>query len=522
MDEKYIIAHDLGTSGDKAVLVSVTGEIIDSVRQDYPIYHPEPDYAEQDPEDLWRAVCTTTRAVLQKTGISADRIAGLTFSSQMQGLIPVDGSGSPLRRCITWLDGRSAEIVRQTLWTPPRVSGYNIFKLLRFLYITGGSPGHTGKDQIGKLLWLRHHEPEIFARAEKFLDVKDMIIFRLTGSMITSVDVAVIWWLLDTRNNRNEWHPGLCKLAGISPEQLAEVRESAAIAGRVSAEAAAAVGLPEGTPVINGAGDLSSAALGSGAIDDGELHICIGTSSWVAGHFRQRKVDITHYAGCIGSTNPKEFYLAMAHQETAGVCLDWLKRTFFGQEHSGDEETESALYHKLSELAQQAPAGCEGLIFLPWMFGERCPVDDDYIRAGFVNLGLNHGRSHLVRAVFEGVALNTRWALQTLEKLYHPVEELRMIGGGANSDLWCQIMADVTNRNIHRVQAPQQAGARAVALLASMALGYINSWQEIGERIKIERTFYPQPENRELYDRRFSAFTAFYKQNKKWFAGLNR
>jgi len=522
MADKYVLAHDMGTSGNKAVLVSVYGEIIDMHKETYPLYHPSPGYAEQDPLEWWGAVCKATRSVLEKTAINPEQIAGVTFSSQVQSLIPVNKSGDPLCHALTWLDVRSAEILHEQLWTHPRVMGYNIFHLFNFLRITGGSPGHTGKDQIGKILWLKKYQPEIFQNAYKYLDAKDFVIFKLTGNMVTSVDVAYIWWMLDSRKNRNQWHPKLCRLAGITPEQLAEIRESADIVGHLTEDAARETGLNPGTPVINGAGDLSSAALGSGAIQEGQLHIRIGTSGGVAGHFSKRKIDLAHYAGCIGSTYPSKYYLGIAHQETAGLCLEWLKnKVLYHEEQLTKESKVEDIYQLLDQLVAESRPGAAGLIFTPWMFGERCPLDNDYIRAGFFNINLNHNRVHLLRAVYEGVAFNTRWAMETLEKLYQPVTELNIIGGGAKSDIWCQIVADITNRKINQVENPQQASAKGVALLASMSLGFVADYFEIPKYIKIKKQFLPNPDLRRLYDTFFVEFKNLYRQNKKWYARMN-
>jgi len=523
MKKKYIVAHDMGTSADKAILVDMTGIIIEQVKESYPLYHPEPDHAEQEPEDLWRAVCRTTRELLRKGKISADQVAGITFSSQTQSLIPVDSKGTPLRRSFNWLDGRSADIIREKLWTRPRIKGYHIFRLLKFLAVTGGAPGHTGKDQIGKILWYRRHEPDLFARTDRFLDAKDYILFRLTGQMVISSDLASIWWMLDTRKKPFRWHEGLTRMAGITPDLLPEVRESGAIVGPLTDAAADATGLKEGTPVINGAGDLSAAALGSGALEDGAFHVCIGTSGWVAGHVTRRKIDLPHYAGCIGSALPDRYYLAMAHQETAGICLEWLKNNIlYHKDRLIKEARVEEIFQILDELAAASPPGAESLVFTPWMYGERCPVDDDHVRASLMNLGLNHRREHVVRAVFEGIAMNTRWAMETLEKLYKPVTRLNFIGGGAKSDIWCQILADVTDRIINRVADPEQAGARGVALLAAVTLGYIDSVEKIQDHIQIDRRFVPRAENRRLYDRLFREFKNVYRQNKRWYRRMNR
>jgi len=520
--KKYIVSQELGTSSNKAILTTVFGEIVATAHYSYPLYHPNPGYAEAETSDWWKAICTTTRAVLKQAGISNKDVVGITFSSLTQTLVPVSSDGTPVCRAITWLDGRSADVMREQLWTPPRFLRYNIFRLIRFLWITGGSPGHTGKDQIGKLLWLKKHQPQIFAKAAKFIDAKDYLILKLTGNYVTSVDTAVIWWLLDTRKNRNQWHPGLCKLAGITTDRLSTVCESSAVVGTVTPKAAKETGLRPGTPVVNGSGDLASAALGSGALEDGEFHLSLGTSSWVGSHVSERKTDLAHYTGCVGSAYPQKYYLGMAHQETAGACLEWLKnKVLYHEEQLKAEAGVSKIYQLLDRLAERVAPGSDGLIFTPWMYGERCPIDDSYVRAGLYNLGLQHGREHIIRAVLEGIAFNTRWAMETLENLYAPVTELNMVGGGAKSPLWCQIVADITNRTIKQVADPQFAGAKGMALLASMALGYIPSFHDIKQYITIQNVYQPNPKNRELYDRLFNEFKNVYKHNKSWYRRMN-
>ncbi len=522
MTNKFIVSHDMGTSSDKAVLITVEGDIVETAHRHYPMQHPLPGYAEADPLDWWNAVCQTTRDVVGRAGVSPDDVVGITFSTLTQCLVAIDKAGRPLRPAITWLDGRSADIINEVLWTPPRFRGFNIVRLLTFLRLTGGAPGHTGKDQIGKILWLERHEPDVFAETYKYLDAKDFIIYKLTGATVTSVDLAVIWWLLDTRRNRNQWSAALCRLAHITPDKLADVKESSAIVGGLTKEAAELVGLRAGTPVVNGGGDLTVAALGSGSIDDGELHVSLGTSGWVAGHVSKRRIDLPHYTGCIGSTYPSKYYLVMAHQETAGICLEWLKnKVLYHEEQLKSEAHVRNIYELLDSLAEKVGPGAGGLIFTPWMYGERSPLDDDTVRAGLFNVSLNHAREHIIRAVFEGIAFNTRWAMETIEHLYHPVKELGIVGGGAKSPVWCQIMADITNRTINQTEQPQLAGAKGIALLASMALGYIPSFEDIKNHVKIQRRFVPNAVNRKLYDERFQEFKNCYRQNRKMYSRLN-
>ncbi|MFA4839357.1 MAG: FGGY-family carbohydrate kinase [Candidatus Neomarinimicrobiota bacterium] len=520
--DKYILAHDMGTSSNKAMLVTVYGDIIGSTKKEYPLYVPQTGFAEQEPYDWWDAICETSKAVIQKTGVNPADIVGVTFSSQMQGLVLVSKEGEPLRRAISWVDSRAGDIMRERIWTWPRVQGYNIFRLLRFLRITGGAPSLAGKDIIGKILWLKRHEPDIIAKTYKYLDPKDFVVYKLTGNYVKSTDLAVVWWLLDTRKNINQWHAGLCKMVGIETEKLPEVKTSKAIVGSITETAALATGLLPGTPVINGAGDISASALGSGAVENGRLHVRIGTSGGVAGHFTKRKIDIAHYAGCIGSAYPEKYYLGIATQDTMGICLEWVKnKVIYHAEKLQQEYEVDKLYQVLDKLVQRVKPGSDGLIFTPWLYGERCPLNDDTLRGGLYNIGLNHTRSHIIRAVFEGIAMNALWALETMENLFEKVDDLNFVGGGALSDTWCQIIADIMNRPIHQVTDPQQAAGKGVALLASWSLGYIKTFEDIGKHVKIKNTFYPIPENREVYDKQFKAFKKLYKLNRKWYAHMN-
>ncbi|MCK5145617.1 FGGY-family carbohydrate kinase [bacterium] len=521
--DNIIIAHDMGTSGDKAIALTVKGQILAEVKRHYPIHHPQPTWAEQNPDDWWEAICANTKDLLDKAGIQPQQVAGITFSSMTQCIVAVDTEGKPLRPAISWLDGRSADIIREKLWTPPRLLGYNIPRAIKFIAITGGAPGHTGKDQIGKLLWLRENEPDVFSKTWKFLDAKDYITYKLTGKTVTSTDLAHIWWMMDTRKKRHTWHPGLCELAGIRPDQLSEIRPSNSIAGKLTPKAAEATGLLPGTPVLNGSGDLAAAALGSGAHNDGDIHICVGTSGWAAAHVTKRKIDLPHYTGCIGSAWPDKYYLAMAHQETCGICLEWLKDHVLY--HKGlllEEFHASEIYEIFDDLAETVEPGAKGLVFTPWMYGERCPLDDEHVRAGLHNLSLHHSREHIVRAVFEGIALNMRWALETLENLYDKRRSINIIGGGGRSDIWCQIFADITGHTIRRVNSPQQANARGIALLASLTLGYLDSFEDIAKHIEIDKVFTPNAEHHHFYNERFKAFKDLYKRNKGWFKKQNR
>jgi xylulokinase len=510
---KYILAHDTGTSSNKAVLVGLDGEIIGHASADYQVVYPRRGYAEQSPMDWWNAVTKTTSEILKTTKIKPPDIAAIIFTTQMSGTLPVNSEGEPLTPCLIWLDTRAKEQAERMSRGIIKVAGYDLFTLIKFLRITGGIYGHAGKDPICKILWLKEKEPKIYAETYKFLDCKDYLIYKCTGNFVTSRDCANVWWMMDTRKGRFTWSDSILKKYGITKSKLPEIMKSTDVAGKLTSKAASEMDLCEGIPVIVGAGDVASAATGSGAIKEKKLHAYIGTSSWLGCHLSERKKDLFHYIGSICSANP-EMYLCVAEQETAGACLDWLKNTLFPEDRED-------IYGIINETAAKVEPGAKGLIFTPWLFGERAPIDDPTVRGGFYNLSLEHSREHMIRAVLEGVALNLKWALGYMEKLSEKAESINIIGGGAMLDAWCQIFADALGRRIKLVHDPKEAGARGAAIIAMVALGYLGSFEEAEKLVKIDKVYEPNPKNVPVYERIFREFKSIYKNNKKMYRRLN-
>ncbi|MGD2272958.1 MAG: FGGY-family carbohydrate kinase, partial [Desulfobacterales bacterium] len=281
-------------------------------------------------------------------------------------------------------------------------------------------------------------------------------------------------------------------------------------------------GLEENVQVVNGTPDVQSAAVGSGAVKDFEGHLYIGTSSWLICHVPFKKVDLAHGLASLPSAIPGRYFVAN-EQETAGACLNFLRDNILSHEDElGMPSQGPDVYKLFDKIAAKVPAGSDKLIFTPWLFGERTPIDDHSIRAGFYNLSLQTNREHLIRAVFEGVAYNSRWLFEYVEKfIKRPMDTITMVGGGANSDIWCQIYADVLNRTVKQVEHPIQTNLRGAAFLASLALGYIKI-DDIAQRVQIKNTYQPNPQNREIYDELFREFVKIYRRNKKFFARINR
>jgi len=497
---RFILAIDVGTTKIKAALVDVSEfKALVKVESEAIIETPRHGWAEVDPETLWSQVCKLASSL-------ADYLRGevlaLIFSGHMAGVIPVDSSGYPLRKLIIWLDERAAGYPKE-LWRGfPKVKGYNLFRLIEHIYISGGAPGRTGKDPISKILWIRDNEPDVWAKTYKILGTNGFLIAKSAGSYVISPDDASLTWLLDTRSTDFRWHPRLLRRYGIDISMLPIIRKPTDIAGFLKRDAATCMNLREGIPVVVGSGDMTSAAIGSGAVREGEIHVYIGTSDWVAAHVRERKLDIFNYVGSIPSGIPG-YYLLVAEQEIAGGALDKIL-DILGMK--GD-------YENALSMAEKSEIGSRGLIFTPWLYGERAPVDDPEIRGSLLNLSLIHGKGDIIRAVLEGVALNIKWVYGVVEKLTRKQDKINIVGGGAKSDLWCQIVANALNRTVRRVSNPQDATLRGAATIATVALG-LTSFQEAASKFTIEKEFVPEEKAVEYYNKLFKKYVRAYKTLK--------
>jgi len=520
---EYVIAVDLGTSGPKVSLFDVDGEFVDSEFEPVPLLLFPGGGAEQRPEDWWSAVAKAARRLMAKETVPADAVIAVNCTAQWSGTVPVDADGRNLANCVIWMDSRGAEHVKRVHAGPLRFQGYCLPKLLRWIRLSGGAPAHAGKDSLAHILYLKNERPEIYRRTHKFLEPKDYLNLRLTGRFAASFDSIALHWVTDNRDVSNvKYDDRLLRMSTVDRRKLPELLPPAEILGPLKKEVAAEWGLPENLPVVIGTPDAQSAAVGSGAVRDFESHFYVGTSSWLICHVPFKKTDMFHNMASLPSALPGKYLLANT-QECAGACLNFLKDNIFYHEdelRQGPEPPD--VFERLSRIAERVPAGSGKLIFTPWLFGERAPVDDHRIRGGFFNLSLDSTREHLVRAVFEGVAYNGRWLLDHVEKFVkRRLDKINIIGGGAQSRVWCQICADVFDRPFRQMENPVQANARGAALLASVALGRI-AVDDIPERVRVAETFHPNPENRAVYDELFREFAGIYKCVKKCHARLNR
>ncbi|MGM0685811.1 MAG: xylulokinase, partial [Promethearchaeati archaeon] len=513
----YVLAHDVGTGGNKASLVDINGDIVASAVSDYPVLYPAEGFAEQNPDvHWWRAITETSRDVMTKSNAVPMDVAAVTFSTQMMGTIPVDSHGQPLMNCMTWMDTRAAKQNKEIAAGPIR--------MMRMLWQTGGLP--SAKDIIGKILWVKQERPQIYERTHKFLDCKDYLVHRSTGKFVTSWDCANLTWCMNTRSGKNEWSDTILGWMGIGKDMLPELAPSTAVVGHLTEKAASDLGLTTSTVVVNGCGDMTAAAVGSGAVRDKEVHLYAGSSAWLGAHVKKRKLDISTYTGSIRSAIPGK-YLMIAEQESAGACLKHVRENWHcdlcRRVKGAAEEIcakcrngERNPFKTLDAVAEESPPGSKKLLFAPWMFGERTPLDDHNVRGGYFNLSLSHDKADMIRAVMEGTAYHARWMMEGVEKrrMLGKVDSVNMVGGCANSDIWCQIYADILKKPVYRMEHYLEAGSVGAAMVAWVGLGEIADFATVSERVDTDKEFEPDSANASMYDRLYEILKEYYKKNK--------
>ena len=525
----YVLAYDVGTTGVKTCLFSLEGRITlcASAQEGYGLCLLENGGAEQDPEAWWRAMCRTTGELLAKTEVRPEQVAALSFCSQMQGLVLVDREGRPVRRAMSYMDQRAGAELKRGLAHGPQIAGANVGKLLKCLRATGAVPSSV-KDPVWKYKWVQAHEPENFRRVDKWLDVKEYLLLRCTGRAVMTRDSAYATLLYDTR--REDWSGALCRMFGVEPAHLAPIIQSTDRVGGLTDRAAAELGLAPGTPVFGGGGDASLIGIGAGAAAVGSTHIYCGTSGWVSTVTDRQLVDVDAMIAAIAGAQ-RGRYNYFAEMETAGKCLEWVKDHLALDEIgvylekkdvAGSLETVyTSLYDYLTETVEKSPPGAGGVIFTPWLHGNRCPFEDPAAAGMFFNIRLETGKTELIRAVLEGVCFHLRWMLERQAKKVPTSDPVRFVGGGALSPVTAQILADVTGRTVQTTASPQNAGSVGAAAVAAAGLGIAPDLDAVGTLIPPERTFTPNPGNRAAYDKNYAVFQKLYAANKAHFRALN-
>jgi xylulokinase len=502
---KYIIAHDVGTSGDKAVLVDTAGKVRTTAFAPYAIHYPCPDWAEQQPEDWWHAVAETTRLVMDKSGISPADVLGMVYTTQMLGIVPMDKDNQPLRPAIIWLDARA-----------PQQAERIMHKFLhRKLFAAVAGAELSGKDGMPKLLWLKENEPQVYQKMSCFLDVNGYLTFRATGKMAFEWSCASVF-AMDLKSK--DWMRGIIRYIGLDIDKFPPLIRSTDQPGTLTAEAARECDLLAGTPIFGGGGDATGAAVGSGAVREGDGHIYLGTSGWV-GVVTHKTPTGQHGVACIQSADPAMAML-YAEMETAGACLKWIADQFYRAEQA--DPNVPNVYALMDQDVERLPPGSDYMLCTPWLYGERAPIADTWVRGTFFNVSADHTREHFLRAVYEGVAFNLRWCIEIVEKTFgFPVPVLRVVGGGARGQPWMQIIADVTGRKVETVANPQEAGAVGAALTAAVGLGLYPGFESLRDVVQVEHEFQPRAENAEVYGVLYRAYQSLYRRLRGLYREVN-
>ena len=498
MSERWILAVDHGNGGAKVAVCSLEGEVLTTALRPVHVQRGVRRFGHAGRRRMvGRAARSGVRGDRSAPAPTASELHAVAITGQWASSVPVGADGEPVGDVLLWSDTRARDLAREVIGGPVTIGGFAPHKVLPFVRITGGAPSPSGADPTGHSLLLRERLTEVYAKTAVILEPVDYIGMRFTGRAAATPASMIAAWLTDNRPGAPLGYvDALVARTRRDPARLPELIPTGSVLGPLLPEVAAELGVAPGAPVICGVPDVHAAVVGSGAVAPYETHIAVSTTSWISARVPFKRTDILHQIATVPGLDPAH-PIAANNQETGGAALRWLREQIVaphddlpgggsGIGASGAAgETLSPTFEDLLRLAERAPAGCEGLLFTPWLDGERSPVEDKVVRAAWLNVSLRTDRAMLVRSVLEGVAYNSRWLFDAYEKfLRRPVPKVRILGGGAQSDLWCQIYADVLARPVEQVADPRHAQLRGVALWARVCLGELTLDRGAGARAR--------------------------------------
>jgi xylulokinase len=492
-----ILAHDLGTTGNKATLYDAEGALVGSAFYSYDTEFAHTNWAEQNPEDWWRAVCVSTQELLRKAGIGADEIAVITFSGQMMGCVPLDAKARPLRNAIIWADQRAVE---QANWLGERISPADVY------HITGHRL--SASYSLCKMLWIRDHQPDIYRATHRFVHAKDAIVARLTGNFVTEPTDASGMNLYDLETGT--WSGRIIEAAELDAAKLPDIRRSIDVVGGVLSAVADEIGVAAGTPVVIGGGDGMCAAAGAGVVQEGTAYNYIGASSWIALATKAPIYDPEYRTFTWAHLVPGLFS-PCGTMQMAGGSYQWARDQLCSPEQQAAAALGVSPYELMNLSAEQSPPGANGLIFLPYLLGERSPRWNPRARGAFVGLTIRHTRADMVRAVLEGITMNLRVILEAFTAQGATIDAMRVIGGGARGRFWNRIMADVYGIPVHRLAVLQEATSMGAALAGGIGVGVYRDFSMSETMNEIAKTILPNAATQAVYNRLYPIFEATYQ-----------
>ena len=512
------LAVDLGTGGLKVGIFDSAGRLVRSATAEVLSAYGPGGAATQDAEGWWRAVVSMAASLTRDTGLGPE-VRAIACTGQWASTVPVDADGNVVGECLLWMDTRGGAYSAARIGG--RAAGYNATRALRFIRKSGGAPSRYGADPIGHMLYLEAEESAVASKARWYLEPVDFLTMRLTGQVAATAASMTAAWLTDNRApGALAYDAELVGLAGVPAAKLPPLVPAGSVVGAIRPEVASAMGISAGARVVTGLPDLHTAVMGSGATRIGEVHLCLSTTSWISAPAAGKKTDVLHSVATVPGIAAGEYFIADNH-ETAGECLDWLRGSLLAPGDMLGPDGFSPSFADLDHLGATAAPGCGGVIFTPWLAGERSPVDDRKARAGFLGISLATTRAEMVRSVLEGVAYSNRWLYGPVRR-FLPAEptSLRILGGGASSDLWCQMHADILGLTVERVEEPVFANLRGAALVAMVGTGMIGA-EEARRAIRIDKTFVPDASLSAVYTANYRVFSKIYARQKPLFAELD-
>jgi xylulokinase len=510
-DDRWVLAIDLGNGGPKVAVIGMD-DVIQAVRvREVSVHIGLDGAATQDADEWWVQLAAAIRDAVEASGARADGLHAVAITGQWASTVPVDAAGHPVGEVLLWADTRARPYLREVVGGPVSYLGYSPHRIIPWVRRTGGVPSTSGADPTGHSLLLQRELADVHDRAAFLLEPVDYLGMRFTGRAAATPASMTASWLTDNRLGREPaYDERLVRWARRDPTKLPPLLPPGSVLGTVLPDVAAELGIAAGAPVVCGLPDLHAAVIGSGAVEPFATHVALSTTSWIGTRVPFKKTDVLHMIATMpGLDNAHP--VVVNNQETGGAALRWLK----------EQVLPGQSYEDLIAQAESAPAGCEGVLFTPWLNGERSPVDDKALRASFLNVSLRTDQARLIRAVMEGVAFNVRWLFDPYEKfLGRRVESVRVIGGGAQSDLWCQVLAYALDRPVERPADPRDAQLKGVALWARVCLGEM-TLEEAGARTAVTDTFLPDGPDAAVYAGLYAEYRRLYSTLRKTHHRLN-
>ncbi|MBC8499300.1 MAG: xylulokinase [Candidatus Atribacteria bacterium] len=506
-NQRYIIAYDLGTTGNKATIFDDEGNLVSSAFGDYQTYYPKTSWVEQEPKDWWKAVGLSNKELLEKSGVKLSEIACLTFSGQMMGCVPVDKNGESLGRALIWADQRG---VNQAERLTSKLGKEYIYQTV------GHRP--SASYSAAKIMWIKDNEPARFKRIYKVLQAKDFIAARMTGNFYTDYSDASGTNLFDLNNLT--WSDEIIEAAGLSKDILPEAVPSTKIVGKLKKSAALELGLTEGIPIVIGGGDGCCAAAGAGVIAPGTTYHYLGSSSWIGIATGKPIIDPLMRTFNWVHVVPG-LYSPTGTMQAAGASYQWARDVLCPTEIKEAEEKRVSPYQIMDGKSAKIPAGSNNLLYLPYLMGERSPYWNPSAKGAFIGLTIKHTREHMIRSVMEGVALNMRIIMNSFIEQGAEIDKIRLIGGGAKGNVWRGILADVFNKTIVIPNLLDEATSMGAALIGGVGVGIYDGFGFVNKMFKIKEIVNPDENNSKIYNRIYSAFKDAYKGLKEVYEILN-